>query len=94
VAQATRVRVRAVMAELGYRPSPTARNLSLGRTQNARASSRRSSPARRVVERLRGIDDVVGAAPYDLTLFNIETLEQRPRRRCGASLARVPRATA
>jgi LacI family transcriptional regulator, galactose operon repressor len=30
-----------------------------------------------VVERLRGIDDVVGDSPYDLTLFNIETLEHR-----------------
>ena len=30
-----------------------------------------------MVERLRGIDDVVGRSAYDLTLFNIETLEQR-----------------
>ena len=30
-----------------------------------------------MVERLRGIDDVVGRSAYDLTLFNIETLDQR-----------------
>ena len=76
VAQATRVRVRAVMQELGYRPSPTARNLSLGRTQTLGVIAPFfTSPS--VVERLRGIDDVVGGSAYDLTLFNIETLEQR-----------------
>ena len=64
VAEETRTRVRAVMEELGYRPSPTARNLSLGRTQT-------------VVERLRGIDDVIGRSAYDLTLFNVETPDQR-----------------
>jgi LacI family transcriptional regulator, galactose operon repressor len=76
VAQATRVRVRAVMAELGYRPSTTARNLSLGRTQALGVIAPFfTSPS--VVERLRGIDDVVGSSAYDLTLFNIETREQR-----------------
>jgi LacI family transcriptional regulator, galactose operon repressor len=76
VAQATRVRVRAVMQELGYRPSPTARNLSLGRTQTLGVIAPFfTSPS--VVERLRGIDDVVGGSAYDLTLFNIETLDQR-----------------
>ena len=76
VADATRVRVRAVMDELGYRPSPTARNLSLGRTQTLGVIAPFfTSPS--VVERLRGIDDVVGRSAYDLTLFNIETLDQR-----------------
>jgi DNA-binding LacI/PurR family transcriptional regulator len=76
VAEATRVRVRAVMEELGYRPSATARNLSLGRTQTLGVIAPFfTSPS--VVERLRGIDDVVGGSAYDLTLFNIETLEQR-----------------
>jgi DNA-binding LacI/PurR family transcriptional regulator len=76
VAEATRVRVRAVMDELGYRPSATARNLSLGRTQTLGVIAPFfTSPS--VVERLRGIDDVVGRSAYDLTLFNIETLEQR-----------------
>jgi DNA-binding LacI/PurR family transcriptional regulator len=76
VAQATRDRVRAVMDELGYRPSPTARNLSLGRTQTLGVIAPFfTSPS--VVERLRGIDDVVGRSPYDLILFNIETRDQR-----------------
>jgi LacI family transcriptional regulator len=76
VAHATRVRVRAVMEELGYRPSPTARNLSLGRTQTLGVIAPFfTSPS--VVERLRGIDDVVGLSAYDLTLFNIETRDQR-----------------
>ena len=64
------------MDELGYRPSATARNLSLGRTQTLGVIAPFfTSPS--VVERLRGIDDVVGRSAYDLTLFNIETLEQR-----------------
>jgi DNA-binding LacI/PurR family transcriptional regulator len=76
VADATRKRVREVMDELGYRPSSTARNLSLGRTLTLGVIAPFfTSPS--VVERLRGIDDVVGDSPYDLTLFNIETLEQR-----------------
>jgi LacI family transcriptional regulator len=76
VADATRERVRSVMDELGYRPSSTARNLSLGRTQTLGVLAPFfTSPS--VVERLRGIDDVVGQSAYDLTLFNIETLEQR-----------------
>jgi LacI family transcriptional regulator len=65
-----------VMDELGYRPSSTARNLSLGRTQTLGVIAPFfTSPS--VVERLRGIDDVIGDSAYDLTLFNIETLEQR-----------------
>jgi DNA-binding LacI/PurR family transcriptional regulator len=76
VAAATRQRVRAVMDELGYRPSSTARNLSLGRTLTLGVVAPFfTSPS--VVERLRGIDDVVGESDYDLTLFNIETIEQR-----------------
>jgi DNA-binding LacI/PurR family transcriptional regulator len=76
VAEETRQRVRAVMQELGYRPSTTARNLSLGRTQTLGVIAPFfTQPA--VVERLRGIDDVVGASAYDLTLFNVETLDQR-----------------
>jgi LacI family transcriptional regulator, galactose operon repressor len=76
VAHATRKRVRAVMDELGYRPSTTARNLSLGRTQTLGVIAPFFTSAS-VVERLRGIHDVVGESVYDLTLFNIETREQR-----------------
>jgi LacI family transcriptional regulator, galactose operon repressor len=76
VASATRDRVRAVMHELGYQPSSTARNLSLGRTLTVGVIAPFfTSPS--VVERLRGIDDVFGHSPYDLTLYNIETPAQR-----------------
>jgi LacI family transcriptional regulator len=85
VADATRRRVRTVMKELGYRPSSTARNLSLGRTQTLCVIAPFfTSPS--VVERLRGIDDVVADTPYDLTMFNIETREQRR-----AALRRIAR---
>jgi LacI family transcriptional regulator len=76
VARVTRERVRAVVDELGYRPSAAARRLSLGRTMTlgviAPFFTRPS-----VVERLRGIDDVIGESHYDLMLFNVETREQR-----------------
>lgn len=76
VARDTRERVRAVVDELGYRPSAAARRLSLGRTMTlgvvAPFFTRPS-----VVERLRGIDDVIGESHYDLMLFNVETPEQR-----------------
>ena len=76
VARATRERVRAVVDELGYRPSAAARRLSLGRTMTLGVIAPFfTSPS--VVERLRGIDDVVGGSAYDLTLFNIETRDQR-----------------
>jgi DNA-binding LacI/PurR family transcriptional regulator len=76
VADATRERVQAVMLELGYTPSATARNLSLGRTQTVGVVAPFfTQPS--VVERLRGIVDVVGHSAYDLTLFNVETIEQR-----------------
>jgi LacI family transcriptional regulator len=76
VASGTRDRVRAVMDELGYQPSSTARNLSLGRTLTVGVIAPFfTSPS--VVERLRGIDDVFGRSPYDLTLLNIETPAQR-----------------
>jgi LacI family transcriptional regulator len=76
VADDTRERVRAAMDELGYRPSYTARRLSLGRTQTLGVIAPFfTHPS--VVERLRGIDDVVGASTYDLVLFNVETSGQR-----------------
>jgi LacI family transcriptional regulator, galactose operon repressor len=76
VADATRERVRAVMDELGYRPSAAARNLSLGRTQTLGVIAPFfTQPS--VVERLRGIDEVLGGSSYDLAIFNIETREQR-----------------
>ncbi len=73
---ATRERVRAVMAELGYSPSPIARRLSLGKTHTVGVVvvflTRPS-----VVERLRGIEFALSATPYDLTVFNVESPERR-----------------
>jgi DNA-binding LacI/PurR family transcriptional regulator len=71
-----RDRVRRSIGELGYRPSPTARNLSLGRSQAVGVVAPFfTSPS--VVERLRGVVERVGARGYDLMLFGVETSEQR-----------------
>jgi LacI family transcriptional regulator len=76
VADGTRERVRAAMHELGYHPSHAARRLSLGRTQTLGVIAPFfTHPS--VVERVRGIDDVVGDSAYDLVLFNVETSGQR-----------------
>jgi LacI family transcriptional regulator len=75
VADDTRERVRAAMDDLGYRPSNAARRLSLGRTQTLGVIAPFfTHPS--VVERVRGIDDVVGDSAYDLVLFNVETSGQ------------------
>jgi DNA-binding LacI/PurR family transcriptional regulator len=78
VAETTRQRVLNAIDELGYRPSPTARRLSLGRTQTVGVIAPFFTQSS-VVERLRGIDDVLGASNYDLTIFNVETVDQRDR---------------
>jgi DNA-binding LacI/PurR family transcriptional regulator len=71
-----RERVRAAITELGYRPSATARNLSLGRSQ-AIGVVAPFFTAPSVVERLRGVVDRLGEHGYDLMLFDVETPEQR-----------------
>jgi DNA-binding LacI/PurR family transcriptional regulator len=71
-----RERVRAAIGELGYRPSSTARSLSLGRAQTVGVVAPFfTSPS--VVERLRGVVDRVGEHGYDLMLYDIETPAQR-----------------
>lgn len=73
---ATRERVRAAIAALDYVPSPTARRLSLGRTQTIGVVvPYMTTPS--VVERLRGIDAALVVAGYDMIVFNIETVERR-----------------
>ncbi len=73
---ATRARVLAAIQDLDYVPSPTARRLSLGRTQTVAVIlpflTRPST-----VERLRGIEFALGSANYDMIVFNIETVERR-----------------
>lgn len=73
---ATRARVLAAIKELDFVPSPTARRLSLGRTQTVAVIlpflTRPSA-----VERLRGIEFALAAASYDLIVFNVETVDRR-----------------
>jgi len=72
----TRARVLAAIKHLDFVPSPTARRLSLGRTQTVAVIlpflTRPST-----VERLRGIEFALTAAGYDLIVFNVETVERR-----------------
>ncbi|MGZ8527410.1 MAG: LacI family DNA-binding transcriptional regulator [Candidatus Limnocylindrales bacterium] len=73
---ATRARVLAAIKELDFVPSPTARRLSLRRTQTVAVIlpffTRPSA-----VERLRGIEFALVHARYDLIVFNVETVERR-----------------
>jgi DNA-binding LacI/PurR family transcriptional regulator len=69
-------RVREAIAELGYRPSSTARSLSLGRSQAIGVVAPFfTTPS--VVERLRGVSERAGAQGYGLMLFDVETPDQR-----------------
>ena len=68
--------MRAAIAELGYRPSSTARNLSLGRSQAIGVVAPFfTTPS--VVERLRGVSERLASSGYGLMLFDVETPEQR-----------------
>ncbi len=76
VSEQTRAKVKAVIDELGYRPSPVARALSSGRTATiAVIAPHATRPS--VVERLRGIVDVIAEEDYDLTLCSVQRPEQR-----------------
>src|SRR3954465_5959581 len=71
-----RDRVRDAIADLGYRPSSMARNLSLGRSQAIGVVAPFfTTPS--VVERLRGVSERAGKRGYGLMLFDVETPEQR-----------------
>jgi DNA-binding LacI/PurR family transcriptional regulator len=77
VSDEARGRVRKTIAELGYRPSSTARRLSLGRSQMIGVVAPFFT-TRAVVERLRGVvERLRDQGDYDLLLFDVETLEQR-----------------
>jgi LacI family transcriptional regulator len=72
----TRARVLAAIKELDFVPNPTARRLSLRRTQTVAVIlpflTRPSA-----VERLRGIEFALVQAGYDMIVFNIETVVRR-----------------
>jgi len=72
----TRDRVLAVMDELGFRPSPAARRLSLGRTLTIGVVvSFLTRP--QAAERLRGVDAVLTDSEFDLVVYNVESVQKR-----------------
>lgn len=73
---ATRARVLVAIRDLDFVPSPTARRLSLRRTQTvAVVLPFLTRPS--AVERLRGIEFALATGGYDLIVFNVETVERR-----------------
>jgi DNA-binding LacI/PurR family transcriptional regulator len=67
----TRQRVLDAIAELGYAPNAAARALSTGRTLSVGVVAPFfTRPS--VIERLRGISQVLAAAGYQLVLFDVE----------------------
>ncbi len=76
VSPATRQRVLAAIEALGFTPNPIARQLSSGRALTiAAVVPYFTVPS--FVERLRGVMSVLAQSPYDLFLFNVETVTQR-----------------
>jgi len=72
----TRARVQAVIDELDFVPSTTARRLSLGRSQTvAVVVPFLTRPS--VVERLRGIESGLVAAGLDMIAMNVESAARR-----------------
>lgn len=70
VREATRSKVEAAIEELGYRPNPLARGLSLGRGHTVGVIVPFfTHPS--AVERLRGVVAALGGSAYDLVLFNV-----------------------
>jgi DNA-binding LacI/PurR family transcriptional regulator len=70
VSETTRLRVRAVIEELGYEPSAAARALSTGRTRAVGVVTPFfTQPS--VVERLRGVSLAISEAGYQLVLFDL-----------------------
>jgi DNA-binding LacI/PurR family transcriptional regulator len=72
----TRARILAVMDELGFIPSPSARRLSLGRTLTVGVVvSFLTRP--QAAERLRGVDAVLADSEFDLVIYNVESVQKR-----------------
>jgi DNA-binding LacI/PurR family transcriptional regulator len=72
----TRERILAVMDELGFSPSPSARRLSLGKTLTVGVVvSFLTRP--QAAERLRGVDAVLGDSEFDLVIYNVESVQKR-----------------
>jgi LacI family transcriptional regulator len=76
VSEHTRERIRIASEELRFSPSPTARRLSLGRTMSVGVvSSYLTRP--QAIERVRGIEAVLGDGELDLLLYNVESVQKR-----------------
>jgi DNA-binding LacI/PurR family transcriptional regulator len=78
VGQQTRARVEAAISELGYRPSPIARNLRRGRTQRV-AVLVESFTNPSTVEVMRGLSRSLSGSPYELVLYPVESDADRAR---------------
>lgn len=76
VSEATRRRVQLVIQAMDYQPSEMARRFSLGRTSTIGVIAPFFTSAS-VVERLRGVTEALHDAPYDLTIFNVDSPVQR-----------------
>ncbi|MBI9043964.1 MAG: LacI family DNA-binding transcriptional regulator [Anaerolineaceae bacterium] len=78
VNQETKKRVLAACAELDYSPNTMAQRLSLGRTNTISAVLPfLTLPS--IVERLRGIQEVLSESNYDLVPFSVGSPEQRDK---------------
>ena len=76
VSDTTRHKVLSAIEALDYAPNPIARRLSLGKTLTVGVIAPFfTRPS--VVERLRGIEHVLGESEYDLVVFNVETATRR-----------------
>lgn len=85
VSTATRQRVLQAIEALDFRPNPNAQRLSRGRT-NTIGIIAPLFITDSYIERLQGIESILAESEFDLTLFNVETVERRRR-----VFARVPR---
>ena len=75
VREGTSQKVLAVIEDLDYSPSPTARRLSIGRTHTVGVIIPfLTLPS--FVERLRGVESALAVSEYDLVLFSADTPEQ------------------
>ena len=75
VREGTSQKVLAVIEDLDYSPSPTARRLSIGRTHTVGVIIPfLTLPS--FVERLRGVESALALSEYDLVLFSADTPEK------------------
>ena len=75
VREGTSQKVLAVIEDLDYSPSPTARRLSIGRTHTVGVIIPfLTLPS--FVERLRGVESALAVSEYDLVLFSADTPER------------------